>query len=56
MNPYRAISVEIVHHGYASFIVLALHLGHKIFYVGKVDFLGSHTLEKKRTRASQIFL
>jgi hypothetical protein len=30
MNPYRAISVEIVHHGYASFIVLALHLEQRL--------------------------
>jgi hypothetical protein len=39
MNPYRAIGVEIVHHGYASFIMLALHLGHTIFYVCKGDIL-----------------
>jgi hypothetical protein len=37
MNHYRAISVEIVHHGNASFIMLALYLGQSIFYVCKDD-------------------
>jgi hypothetical protein len=37
MTPYRPISVEIVHQGYASFVVLALHLEQTIFYVCKDD-------------------
>jgi hypothetical protein len=48
MNPYRAISVEIVHHGYASFVVLALHLEHTIFYGCKDDFLGSYPSEDRK--------
>ncbi len=58
MNPYRAISIEIVHHCNASFVVLALHLCDIEYFTtyAKATFFGQSSFREKNNKGIVDFL